>query len=402
MKKKWFCVTLLLCCLLLAGCSEQENLIKMKNAAISDAILYALEANELQYDVFCYGSIAGAAITDETGNGIDSPEKLAEVLGTADVPAPIPGGNPEGRTLGKAVTADLTTDKRGNVTNLAVKSVTDRPVIGISWKSDTIGQDYQNFAQALERNGALAVYFSLIISPEHAQTVLDSVDGVFVTGGEDWNPALYGETPIPHGAADCNDIRDASDLYLIRGALQRDIPMLCVCRGAQGLNIALGGALIQDVPLFLAQQAEEAGRIDKSRTAEIAEGCDCAEKHLRIQVDGITHHGNTYHPLAQIDPDSKWLYRIFGADSIPAVSTAHHQAIDPERLGEGLTVAATAADGIIEAVEYRDNRFALGLQWHPERDALEDSQGTGIDRTHSNLPLRALVEYAGMFARQKN
>ena len=216
--------------------------------------------------------------------------------------------------------------------------------------------------------------------------VLAGVDGLFVTGGEDWNPALYGQKPEPHGATDCNDIRDMSDLYLIREALKMDIPMLCVCRGAQGLNIALGGALIQDVPGYLAESG--AGE-------EIPEGCTCEEKHLRVTVGGITHHGNTYHPLEFIDPESKWLYDIFGCETLPLVSTAHHQAIDPERLGEGLTVAAMSADGIIEAVEYRENRFVLGLQWHPERDALKDTQSTGINRHHSNLPLRALVNHAG-------
>ena len=58
-------------------------------------------------------------------------------------------------------------------------------------------------------------------------------------------------------------------------------------------------------------------------------------------------------------------------------------------------MAAMSADGIIEAVEYRQNRFVLGLQWHPERDALKDTQSTGINRHHSNLPLRALVNHAG-------
>jgi gamma-glutamyl-gamma-aminobutyrate hydrolase PuuD len=100
--------------------------------------------------------------------------------------------------------------------------------------------------------------------------------------------------------------------------------------------------------------------------------------------------------LERIEPDSKWLYDIFGADSLELISTAHHQAIDPERLGAGLTVAATAGDGIIEAVEYRENRFVLGLQWHPERDALADSQNPGIDRRNSNRPLRALVEHAAL------
>ena len=384
MKKRYLAAVLLLV-LMLTGCGSESNQIKVKNSEISGAILYTLEEETLQYDVFCYGKLTGAAILDETGRGIDSPAALAQVLGTADAPEATAGGTAENRILGKAVTADITTDGRGNVQKLVIRSVTDRPVIGITWKSDKIGEDYQGFAEALERNGAVAVYLPLTISEDHAKMVLAEVDGLFVTGGEDWNPALYGQSPTAHGSTDCNDIRDMSDLYLLREALEMDLPMLCVCRGAQGLNIALGGTLIQDVPAYLAQS---------STGEEIPEGCTCEEKHLRVTVEGITHHGNTYHPLAFIDPESRWLYEIFGSGSLEAVSSAHHQAIDPERLGEGLTVAAMSADGIIEAVEYRQNRFVLGLQWHPERDALEDSRNTGIDRKNSNLPLRALVQYS--------
>lgn len=358
----------------------------LKNADLTDAILYTVEDGELQYNVICYGDVTDAVIMDASGNGIDSLPELTDILGKADAPAAVPDEKSGQRTLGKAVTADITTDSKGRITNVTVKTVSERPVIGISWKMDNIGSDYQGFAEAFERNGALAVYLPLVISEDHAKMVLAELDGIFVTGGEDWNPALYGQEPIPHGSVDCNDIRDLSDLNLIRKALELDIPMLCICRGAQGLNIALGGGLIQDVPSYLGSLG--AGE-------EIPEGCTCEEKHLRVQAEGIVHHGNTYHPLSFIDPASKWLWEIFGTESLPLVSTAHHQAIDPERLGAGLTVAAKSADGIIEAVEYRENRFVLGLQWHPERDALEDTQSTGIDRHHSNLPLRALVEHAG-------
>lgn len=402
-------LALLAALILLTGCAEQDGFrIERKDASLSGAILYTLEGNTLQYDVFCQGNAAGAAITDETGTGIDSLEKLAALLGTADAPAPVTGTEPGARTIGKAVTADIVTDSRGKIISLVIRSVSDRPVIGISWKNDTIGEDYRGFAEALERNGALAVYLPLTISPEHAQLVLAELDGLFVTGGEDWNPALYGEMPVPHGSVDCNDIRDASDLYLIREALARDLPMLCICRGAQGLNIALGGGLIQDIPSHLGQKVA-AGEIPEARISKnlSADGCGCEDQtHLRVQIDGIVHEGNTYHELKPgadgigIDPGSKWLHDLFGTDTLEWVSTAHHQAIDPERLGEGLFVAAVSADGIIEAVECREKLFVLGLQWHPERDALEDSQNTGVDRTLSNIPLRALAEYAEIYARR--
>jgi len=390
---------LLLMLAVLSGCGQEEGTdrIEQKNADIPDAILYTLEGTELEYNVVYYGDAAGAVIRDESGSGIDSLEELARVLGTADAPAAKQGTDPGERTIGKAVTADIRTGKRGNITELTVKTVTERPIIGITWKMDTIGEDYQDFGEALERNGAKVVYLPLVISEDHAAMVLSQIDGIFVTGGEDWNPRLYGQEPTPHGATDCNDIRDASDLYLIRGALDMDLPMLTVCRGTQGLNIALGGGLLQDVPTYLGSKVLD-GTIPESRVSKVlsGDGCGCeGENHYRVQIDGLNHEKSAgYHGLQSIDPNSKWLYNIFGTESLEFVATAHHQALDPEQLGRGLSVAATSSDGIIEAVEYRENTFALGLQWHPEKDALRDTQGINVSQDASNLPLRALVEHA--------
>lgn len=405
-------MVVLLALFLLSACGRETGTdrVKQKNAVLSDAILYTLEGTELEYNVTYFGDLAGAVITDESGSGIDSLEKLSQVLGSADAPALKQTADPGTRTIGKAVTADIRTGKRGNITALTVKRVQERPVIGITWKMDTVGEDDQDFAQALERNGALAVYLPLVISEDHAAMVLSQLDGLFVTGGEDWNPRLYGQEPTPHGAVDCNDIRDASDLFLIRGAISMDLPMLTVCRGTQGLNIALGGGLLQDVPSYLGTKVLE-GAVPESRVSKLLSGtlpsgktgesCGCeGGNHLRVQLDGLNHEkSGRYHALkAGIDPGSKWLYEIFGTDSLEFVATAHHQALDPERLGRGLTVAAASSDGIIEAVEYRENRFVLGLQWHPEKDALQDTQGTDVSQDASNLPLRALVEHAADFA----
>ena len=383
-----------------------------KNATVIDAILYTVDGDELEYNVIYYGDATGAAITDETGNGIDSLEKLAAVLGSADAPAEVLSANPGARTIGKAVTADLTTDAQGNITAVTVKTVSDRPVIGISWKKDSIGSDYRGFAEAFERNGAIAVFLPRITDAASAQEVLSHVDGVFVTGGEDWNPKLYDQEAIPHGSSGWNDARDTSDIHLMQQAIALDVPMLTVCRGTQGLNVALGGALIQDVPYYLGTRVLE-GAIDESRVTKYISGedgsdCGCEDaSHLRVEVDGLGHGTMAfYHSLEAgtdgigIDKESKWLYDIFGVESLGTIATAHHQALDPERLGEGLTVVATSADGIIEAVEYQDNLFALALQWHPERDALSDMRMKNVSQDLSNLPLRALVEYAAIYAAQ--
>lgn len=389
-----------------------------KNASLTDAILYTVDGDELQYNVIYYGNVSNAAITDESGSGIDSLARLTEILGVADAPATELSAQPGQRTIGKAVTADITTDAEGNITAVTVKTVSERPIIGITWKKDSVGSDYKGFAEAFERNGAIAVFLPKATDAASAREILSHLDGIFVTGGEDWNPKLYGQEAIPHGSSGWNDERDTSDIVLMQQAIELDIPMLCVCRGAQGLNIALGGKLVQDVPYYLGTKVLD-GIIPESRVTKIMSGtlpggeagdeCGCDdENHLRVQVDGLAHGGlSFYHKLEEgvdgvgIDKNSKWLYNIFGTDSIEFVATAHHQAIDPDALAEGLTVVAKSSDGIIEAVEYQDNLFALALQWHPERDALSDTRLKDVSQDLSNLPLRQLVRYATLYAQEE-
>ena len=389
------------------------------NTTQEDAILYALsEDGTLEYNVTYSADAGEAAIVDETGAGVDTAEELRAVMGEPDAPAAALGISTEGRTLGQAVTADLTFNGAGDVTTVTITEIRERPVIGISWKKDDIGSDYQGFAEAFERNGALAVFLPQVTSAQQAREVLGQLDGIFMTGGEDWNPSLYGQEQTPHGSSGWNDARDTSDINLMQQAIELDVPMLTVCRGTQGLNVALGGGLIQDVPYYLGQKVQ-AGEIDESRVtgvlddtgyrawdseagAYVESGCEDGE-HYRVQIDGLIHSGGTgYHELATgenigIDPDSKWLYDIIGSTSIDQIATAHHQAVNPEKLGEGLTIVAYSSDGIVEAVEYQDNLFALALQWHPERDALEDTRDVDVDQDLSNAPLRALVEYAGIY-----
>ena len=404
---------------------------------ITGAVLYQITDGVLEYNVAHTAPLAADAAA--SGLGIGSIDELQAIMGEIDAPAPVPGTDRAGRTIGAAVKADLSLDASGAVTAIEITAAEERPVIGISWKRDDIGTDYQGFAEAFERGGALAVFLPQLTSVEEAQAVLAEVDGVFVTGGEDWDPALYGDPQTPHGSSGWNDVRDASDILLMQQAIALDVPMLCVCRGAQGLNVALGGALIQDIPYYLGQRVL-AGEIDVSRVTGVLsgtlpgsgetvqdtgymmydadyqqvgrtyasdepepyrEGSGCEEGHLRVQVDGIVHSGGDgYHILDAgaegigVAKDSKWLYDIFGSDTVELVATAHHQAADPDRLGEGLTVAAVSSDGIIEALEYRANTFALAVQWHPERDALGDARGVDIDQDSCNAVLGALIDHA--------
>ena len=134
---------------------------------VTDAILYTInDSQELEFDVVYKGAAAGASVTDATGNGIGSLDKLSEVLGTADTTPTELTDTPSGRTLGKAVTADLTLDGNGAVTAIKITGVRRRPVVGISWKKDTIGSDYQGFAEAFERNGAIAVFLPKVTTAQ--------------------------------------------------------------------------------------------------------------------------------------------------------------------------------------------------------------------------------------------
>lgn len=387
---------------------------------INGAKLYTVnDGGKLEYNVVYSADVSEAKVVDKTGNGINTVAKLKEVMGVADAPMAVLSTDIGERTLGKAVIADLGFNDSGKITDVLVTTVRDRPVVGISWKSDKVGSDYKGFAEAFERNGAFAVYLPQVKSAEEAQTVLSKINGLFETGGEDWNPALYNEKQTPHGSSGWNDARDTSDINLMQQAVALDVPMLAVCRGEQGFNVAMGGGLIQDIPYYLGQKVL-VGEIDASRVTGVLsdtgyrkwneetqtyDKVDCADdQHYRVQIDGLIHSGGTgYHNLKSgenigIFADSKWLYGIIGATSMDLVATAHHQAVNPEKLGEGLTIAAYSSDGIVEAIEHRDSLFSLAIQWHPERDALKDTRGVDVDQDQCNALLGALVKYAGVHA----
>ena len=188
---------------------------------VPNAILYTInDSGELEFDVVYKGAVTEqTTVTDTTGNGIDSLDKLSKVLGTADKTPVELTDTPSDRTLGKAVTADLTLDESGPATAITAIKITDvrrRPVVGISWKEDSIGNDYQGFAEAFERNGAIAVFLPKVTTAQKAKDILGKVNGIFMTGGEDWNAYLYDQEQTPHGSSGINDARDASDIHLMQ------------------------------------------------------------------------------------------------------------------------------------------------------------------------------------------
>lgn len=219
----------------------------------------------------------------------------------------------------------------------AVDSQTDLPKIGISWCDDIdvdeYGEDLQAYIDAVESAGGNPVLLPLIESREEAEELLDSIDVLILTGGEDVDPSYYGEEPDPN-LEEIYPERDVSDFLLLEAALDRDFPVLAICRGCQILNIFSGGSLYQDLPTLY--------------------GTDI----LHRSEDEIEFE---YHDINVAE--GSLLADIMGAGRLN-VNSWHHQGI--KDLGEGLIAVASADDGIIEVIEMEGSSFVLGLQFHPE------------------------------------
>lgn len=172
----------------------------------------------------------------------------------------------------------------------------------------------------------------LLIPPseEAIDETLDALDGLVFTGGPDLDPAFYDSDPHP----ETNNVRperDRAEIALLTAALERDMPVLAICRGSQVMNVALGGDLEQHVPDLVGHDGHK-------------------------EVPGVFSR----HPVA-VEPGSK-LHEIVG-DAVD-VSSHHHQGYG--RLGKGLDVVTRADDGTVEALAAGDRTFALGVLWHPE------------------------------------
>jgi putative glutamine amidotransferase len=214
-----------------------------------------------------------------------------------------------------------------------------RPVIGItayaeeaSWGAWTLPAALLPLAyvRAVERAGGRA----LVVPPSEdgAEETLDRLDGVVFSGGSDLDPELYGAEAHPETSGIRHE-RDRAELALLTAALARDMPVLAICRGSQVLNVALGGDLVQHVP-------------------------------ERVGHDGPKQVTGTFSEHAVESVPGTCLAPIVGGRR--TVKSHHHQGYG--RLGDGLRVAAHAADGTVEAIEDPSRRFTVGVLWHPEED----------------------------------
>ena len=203
----------------------------------------------------------------------------------------------------------------------------------------------QRYIHALTAAGAIPWLIPLL--PEDTETlrgIYDELDGVFLPGGADIDPANYGEQRHPN--CDRSDTaRDRVELELTRWATRDNKPVLGVCRGLQLMNLAAGGTLWQD----LESQRPESIKHDYFPFRD-----GFARDHL---AHTVTVRSGTH------------LAEILGAGEV-RVNSMHHQGI--RDLAKGFVVSATAPDGLIEAIEMRGDQFVLAVQWHPEALAEKD------------------------------
>lgn len=211
-------------------------------------------------------------------------------------------------------------------------------VIGISGNRkllDGFNRDYvfDHYSTCIEKIGAAPMILPITTKEEVAKTYIDRIDALIMTGGIDVNPFLYGEelageTEVPFIE------RDNFDFMLIKAALNKNIPILGICRGMQIMNVYLGGSLHQDIKYY---------------------------GDTNIQHVQRSNHHEAVH-FVDIEKGSL-LHTLIGGKQ--KVNSVHHQCI--KELGSGLKASAlSSSDKIIEAYESVDKNRILGIQWHPE------------------------------------
>jgi putative glutamine amidotransferase len=187
---------------------------------------------------------------------------------------------------------------------------------------------------------------------DSALKVLDNCSGLLVTGGEDVNPAWYGQISDTITCEEIDYYRDTLEISLIRKAVEKKMPVFGVCRGEQIINVALGGSLFTDIP----------SQVDSS----------------------ITHRNNSWNCYHNVNLVENTLLSELTTNENTKVNSYHHQAID--RIAIDLTVTSYSDNNTVESVEWKINKnkgFLMAVQWHPER----------LDSVNNNLSLPIVKEF---------
>jgi putative glutamine amidotransferase len=215
----------------------------------------------------------------------------------------------------------------------------ERPVIGICAAIETakwaawevvVNLSPRTYSLAVQRAGGVALILPADdVIAESPDELLDLVDGLILAGGSDIDPGSYGARPEPETRGTWPE-RDRFEIALGTRALERDMPVLGICRGMEMINVIQGGTLKQ---------------------------------HLGLELHRHTPGVFTDHRV-RLEPGSL-AERVVGAEHTE-VKSAHHQGLDV--VGEGVVVSGHADDGVVEAIELPDRSFAVGVLWHPEED----------------------------------
>jgi putative glutamine amidotransferase len=225
-----------------------------------------------------------------------------------------------------------------------------RPKIGITMRLESptrrfyLGRDY---SEALTALGAIPVHISLIPDAEYIENLLADLDGILLPGSDsDVDPLIFDEEPHPR-LKNVVPEKDKTDLMVLKSCETHKLPVLAICFGMQVLNVSRGGTLIQDIDT----QTESSIKHDQGIPLE-------RNSHsIEVNGDGI---------LSRLITNGSTL-----------VNSHHHQAV--KKTGDNLKVTAWAKDGIVECIEdTREDRFALGVQWHPELSWRSDELSKGI------------------------
>jgi len=232
-----------------------------------------------------------------------------------------------------------------------------RPVIGLCAANEPARWSFwhqeaaviaETYLRAVRIGGGLPI--ALVpeeLGASDTEALLDRVDGLLLIGGADVDPSTYG-AERSHRTERTVPMRDRFEVALVRGALERDLPVLGICRGIQVMNVAAGGTLHQHLlDAGFAEHRPAPGRLD-----------DVTQHEIEIEPD--THVARAAGALRE------------------TVNSHHHQGVDV--VGEGARVTARAVpDGAIEALEWPDRRYAVGVQWHPEAMELSRTVAQFVD-----------------------
>jgi putative glutamine amidotransferase len=200
----------------------------------------------------------------------------------------------------------------------------------------------RHYSEAIEAAGGAPVHISLIPNPGYISSVMDELDGVLLPGSDsDIDPLRYGTEPHPN-LGSVHPVKDETDLLVLDEIEKRRLPLFAICFGMQALNVSRGGTLIQDIPSQLPKAIKHQQGAPRDRPSHA------------IKLD-----------------KTSLLFALPSAEQV-LVNSHHHQAVD--KVGRDLVATAWSSDGLIEAVEdSRPERFALGVQWHPELGWQRDS-----------------------------